>query len=236
MPDLDDLGEVLRPLRGVAPRREEIETAIQALLFHQFIYEDSRGTGNTYDLVRRHRDFFVRYFSAMGHRLVIEPREGMVGLLVGATAYGWRETRLLKDETMVLLALRFVLETGTLQGRLTESGRIEATTDELFDAIRAVSRTEPPGEGRMAEVLAEYRRRGLVRVETRDAAEKVTPIVVMPAVRHVCTDEFARHLAAWADAQEPNGDILDFISEDRAADAAQSGQADPGAPTDTGNA
>jgi hypothetical protein len=144
---LGDLEEVLRPLRGVAPRREEIETAIQALLFHQLIYEDSRGIGNTYDLVRRHRDFFIRNFSAMGHRLVIEPRERMVGLLVGATAYGWRETRLLKDETMVLLALRFVLETGTLQGRLTESGRVEATTDELFDAIRTFSRTEPPGEG-----------------------------------------------------------------------------------------
>lgn len=232
MPDLDDLEEVLRPSRGVAPRREEIETAIQALLFHQFIYEDSRGTGNTYDLVRRHRDFFVRYFSAMGHRLMIEPREGMVGLLAGAATYGWRETRLLKDETMVLLALRFVLETGTLQGRLTESGRVEATTDELFDAIRMVSRTEPPGEGRMAEMLAEYRRRGLVRVEARDVSEKVTPIVVMPAVRHVCTDEFARHLIAWANAQERDGDALDFISNRRGADEASSGRADPADPGD----
>ena len=219
MPDLDDLENILHPTRGPATSREEVETALQALLFHQFLYEDSRGTGRAYDLIRRYRGFFDRYFSAMGHRLVFESREGMVGLLPGPNSYGRRETKLSKDQTLTLLALRFVLETGARQGRLTDSGRIEATTDELFDAIKAVSLSEPPGEARMGEIVAEFRRRGLVRVEARDTSEKVTPIVVMPAVRHVCTDEFAKHLTAWAEAQNQSGDILDFMSERREAEA-----------------
>jgi hypothetical protein len=191
MPDLDDLEAVLHPATGPATPREDVETAIQALLFHQFIYADNRGAGRSYDLVRRHRHFFEAFFSAMGHRLLIEPREAMVGLLPGEVSYARQQTRLDRDETMALLALRFVLEAGVMQGRLTESGRVEATTDELFDAIKTVSRTEPPGEARTADILAGFRRRGLVRVEARDTAERVTPILVLPAVRHMCTDEFA---------------------------------------------
>lgn len=227
LPDLDDLGNILHPARGPATPREEVETAVQALLFHQFLYEDSRGIGNAYDLIRRHRGFFDRYFSAMGYRLHFEAREGMVGLLPGHNLYGRRETRLPKDQTLVLLALRFVLETGTLQGRLTDSGRVEATTDELFDAIKAVSLSEPPNEGRMNEILAEFRRRGLVKVEARDTVEKVTPIVVMPAIRHVCTDEFVRHLTAWAEAEDQGGDIFDFMSERREAEVRDQASADP---------
>ena len=226
MPELDDLENILHPARGPATPREDIETAIQALLFHQFLYEDSHGIGSSYNLIRRHRGFFERYFSAMGHQLLVEAREGMIGLLPGQNSYGKRETKLPKDQTLALLALRFVLETGARQGRLTDSGRVEATTDELFDAIKAVSLSEPPGEGRMGEILAEFRRRGLVRVEVRDTLEKVTPIVVMPAVRHVCTDEFAKHLTAWAEAQNQSGDILDFISARREAETREGLSAD----------
>jgi hypothetical protein len=220
MPDLQELDDLLAPARGgPGVPREEVETAIQALLFHQFLYEDGRGAKGAYDLVRKHRGFFNRYVGAMGLSLVIEQTEGMVGVVPGTTAYAWRESRLTKDETLVLLALRFLLETGTMQGRLTDSGRVEATTDELHDVLRMLARVEPPGETKLAEILAEFRRRGLVRVEDRNTAEQLTPIVVLPAVRLVCTDQFARHVTAWASASEAergDGDVLGFIAARRA--------------------
>ncbi len=227
MPDLAELEAVLHPPTGPATAREDVETAIQALLFHQFIYADTRGAGRSYDLVRRHRRFFEAFFSAMGHRLLFDPRDAMISLLPGKVSYARQQTRLDRDETMALLALRFVLEAGVMQGRLTETGRVEATTDELFDAIKTLSQTEPPGEARMADILAAFRRRGLVRVEPRDTAERVTPITILPAVRHVCTDEFARGLTEWASAETGRqGDALDFIqARDAAAGDAAAGDA-----------
>ena len=227
MPDLQELEDLLTPARGPGVGREDVGVAIQALLFHQFLYEDSRGAKGAYDLVRRHRGFFERYVGAMGLRLVVERTEGMVGVVPGATAYAWRESRLTKDQTLVLLALRYLLEEGTRRGQMTDSGRVESTTDELQDVVRMTARTEPPGETRLVEILAEFRRRGLVRVEERDTAEQLTPIVILPAVRLVCTDEFARHVTAWADTPESErgeGDLLGFIAARRAAAQAEAGK------------
>ncbi|MGG5823645.1 DUF4194 domain-containing protein [Falsiroseomonas sp. HW251] len=201
--------------------RDDIELAIQALQFHQILYEDTHGARRAYDVVLRHRPFFERYFDAAGRRLIVERREGMIALLPGPRAYGWRETRLAKDETLTLLALRYLLEDGLRKGLVTESGRIEATTDDLHDAIRTIAATEPPKiESRLVEILQDFRRRGIVRVGARDPVERVTPIEVLPGVRLICTDEFAKHLVAWAEtgaSEHPDEDIFDFISARRGA-------------------
>ncbi|MBR0668509.1 DUF4194 domain-containing protein [Roseomonas hellenica] len=216
MPELEEVRDLLEPDRGQGVPKEDIETAIQALMFHQCIYEDTRGIGKSFALLRSRFPFFERYFSAMGHRLISVPREGMIALMPGDNAYAWRETRMPKDKTLVLLALRLMLEEGFKAGQMTESGRVEATTDELHDLIRHATRSEPPGEGRLTEILMEFRRRGLVRIGDRDSAERVRPIAVLPGVRLVCTDAFARALTAWIEAgAEEKGEIFDFIAGHR---------------------
>jgi hypothetical protein len=215
MPELQEVEALIEPDRGTPVPKEAIETAIQALLFHQVIYEDTRAIGKTYDLLRRHRGFFERYFAAMGHRLVFEQREALIALLPGEGAYAWRERRLSKDETLVLLALRMLLENGFKAGQMSETGRVDSTTDELHDVIRTLAGTEPPNEGRLIEILREFRRRGLVRIGDRDMVERVTPIVVLPGVRLLCTDAFARAVAAWVAAgaeERGDADLFDFAA------------------------
>ncbi|HEY1608326.1 MAG TPA: DUF4194 domain-containing protein, partial [Paraburkholderia sp.] len=152
----------------------------------------------------------------------IEPREALVVLLPGDSPYGRRELRLAKDETLVLLALRLLLENGFKAGQMSEIGRVDSTTDELHDAIRTLAGTEPPIEGRLTEILQEFRRRGMVRIGERDVTDRVTPITVLPGVRHLCTDAFARAIVAWAEAgaeERAGTELFDFAAAYRAEDA-----------------
>lgn len=223
MPELRELEDIIEPPSGRGIPKEDIQIALQAIQAHQILYEDTHGAAKAYRVIRDHKTFFEKYFDAAGRQLVVDRREGLVAIMPGPVNYAWRDARLPKEETMVLLSLRYMLEAGFKAGQMTESGRVEATTDDLHDAIKTITGTEPPVEGRMREILQEFRRRGLVRVGERDPSERLTPIVVLPGVRLICNDEFTRYVVAWAETNpeaREEADVLDYITARRAAAAA----------------
>src|SRR5262249_48715603 len=155
----------------------------------QIVYADTPGfRRDYYELIRRASTFFERYFNAMGHRLVIEPATGMIALAAGATRYGWRLERLRKDETLVMIALRLTFDEGFRAGRMDERGRVETTTDELYDKIRTIAGTEPPAKSRLEAILAWLRRRGAVFLGDRDVTDQLTPVSVLPGIRILVDD------------------------------------------------
>jgi len=193
--------DLLEGYRGNPPvDKSEIEIAIQALLAHQIVYPD---TGllrrDTYDLIRRHNTFFERYFSAMGVGLTIETSTGMIALTRGKNRYGWQLSRLKKDETLVLLALRLGFDEGLRAGLMDETGRVETNTDEIFDRIRTLAKTEPPSEARLEEILKWLRRRGTVVLHDPDRIERITPITILPGIRILVDDVFTEALTRWVD-------------------------------------
>ena len=125
MADLQDVEEILEGGRLHRPvDREVLATAIQALLFHQVIYEDLDRIGHrAYDALKAHRGFFERYFAAMGYRFVHSAREQMFALVADGPQYGSAKARLKKDETLIMLALRLLLENGMRAGTMDGLGR-----------------------------------------------------------------------------------------------------------------
>jgi hypothetical protein len=201
MLELSDVRDLLEGYRGNPPvEKDEIEIAIQALLTHQIVYPD---TGllrrEIYDLIRHHNTFFERYFNAMGVGLTIEPSTGMIALTRGKNRYGWQLSRLKKDETLVLLALRLSFDEGLRAGLMDETGRVETNTDEIFDRIRTLAKTDPPGESRLEEILKWLRRRGTVVLHDPDRTERITPITILPGIRILVDDVFTEALTRWID-------------------------------------
>jgi hypothetical protein len=206
MLELDELRDLLEGRRGNTPvEKTDIETAIQALLAHQIIYPDtSLLRRDVYDLIRRHITFFERYFGAMGVGILIEPPTGMIALVRGQNRYGWQFSRLKKDETLVLLALRVTHDEGLRAGLMDEVGRVETNTDEIFDRIRTLGKADPPAESRLEEILKSLRRRGAVLLHDTDRAERLTPITVLPGIRIIVDDTFTASIVKWVDLGAPD--------------------------------
>jgi hypothetical protein len=178
---------------------EDLQRALQALLVHQCVYSDRPMGGRAYTIVMRHRDFFEKYVGALNYKLVVEQRDGMAAIRPKSSGFGWRENRLKKDETFVLLVLRYIFEDTTRRGEMDETGRVETNTDEIYDAYKTLSGTEPPSESRMKEILWMCKQRGLVRPGDPDRDERITPVTVLPGIRVVITDTFVEAVIDWVE-------------------------------------
>lgn len=216
MLELDELRDLLEGRRGNAPvDKADIETAIQALLAHQIIYPDTTLLRREiYDFIRAHSTFFERYFGAMGVGIVIEPSTGMIALVRGRNRYGWQFTRLKKDETLVLLALRVTYDEGLRAGLMDEIGRVQTNTDEIFDRIRTLAKADPPVESRLEEILKSLRRRGAVLLHDADRVERLTPVTVLPGIAILVDDVFTVSLIKWMELGAPD-DFLSWIAQER---------------------
>lgn len=204
---------------------EDLQRALQALLTHQCIYSDRPLSGRPYTIVLRHRDFVEKYVNALDYQLVIEQRDGLAAVRPRAAAYGWRESRLKKDETLVLLVVRYIFEDATRRGEMDGSGRVETNTDEIYDAYKTLSGEEPPSESRLQEILRMAHRRGLLRTLEPDREARVTPVTVLPGIRVVIPDTFVEAVIDWiekgaVDADESFFDRLAAHRQGAAPDAA----------------
>ncbi len=238
--ELDEVQELLDGGRGEAVDRDKLESTIQALMFHQCLYDDTPGLPkHIVPLLRKKRSFFERYFSPMGYKMIVDHREQLIVLSQVGVGYGWKQTRLKKDETLVLLALRLLIDEGLRSGNMNELGRVETTTDDIFDLIRTLGKTEPPTETRLDEILKFLRRKGAVRIGDRDRGERVTEVTILPGIRYHVPDAYIEGIILWIERGAPEEeDIFDFLARQRAepaapaAEAASDAEAD--ADTDTG--
>ena len=198
-----------------ATSEEDIRQALQALLMHQILYRDWPLSGGPFNTVHRHRSFFDRYVAAMGAELVFEHRVGMIAMRPATSQYGWRQNRLKKDQTLVLLALRYLYDEGMETSQMTGDGRIETTTDHVHDLISTGVGEAPPEESRLTEILHGFHRKGLVRLGKRDTAERLTPLTVLPGVRILVSDVYVQAVADWVERGAPDGtdDFFRHITE-----------------------
>lgn len=216
------------------PTADELTTALQVLLVHQCIYASTTGIGRTYDVIRANQTFFEKYFGALGFDLVVSQRDQMIALRVpvpqsGQRRYDRRFARLRKDETLVLLALKLAYEEGIKAHEIGAGGipgAVEISTNDIVDKLIAAAKTDAPDERRLLEILAGFRRKGIVQLGETDRVERVTPVTIMPGVEIVAPEGYVQQLAQWAVAADTEKHGTDTgeapaIAEEDAPAAAQ---------------
>ena len=196
-------GEDLPPPGARAPSEEEVTRALQVLLKSQCVYAGTPGIGRSYELARHYAPFFQAYFACLGYQFEVMHRDQMVCLRVPpeGVRHDAQAERLRKDETLVLLALRLAYEEGLRAHRVTTEGVVECTTDDIVESIRTATRSDPPEEARLTEILRLFARKGGLRLGERDKVEKITPLMVMPGIAVLSPDAWMDQVRAWGAAR-----------------------------------
>lgn len=176
---------------------EDLQSALQAILFHQCLYEDWPHPPS-YRLLARHVAHVQPILAAFGYGLRHHPVAHMLVLEPTAPVYGLQMARLKKDETAVLIVLRLLYSEGI--SALDEYGRVEATTDDIHDRLKTCGE-EPPQIGRLLDILRMLQRKGLVRVGDFDATEQLTVVTIMPGVTILVSDVYIEAVIQWLEAR-----------------------------------
>lgn len=213
-----ELREVSAILDGGKVEETELQSALQALLFHQCLYEDWP-QAQAYRILSRHLSNVKPIMSALGYAVTHHPVAHMLVLQPAGAVYGLKLSRLRKDETVVLLVLRLLYAEGI--SSLDENGRVEITTDDVHDRLRAAG-DEPPLMARMEEILRKLQRKGLVRIGERDPTEQLIVLSIMPGITILVPDVYVERLiqglsAADLDLTAPAG-ILPMAFNEAAND------------------
>jgi hypothetical protein len=202
----------------------ELQSALQALLFHQCLYEDGPYPP-AYRVLARHLAQVRPIVAAFGYRLVHHAVANMLVLETDGVVYGVHIARLKKDETIVLLVLRLLYAEGI--SSLDERGRVAINTDDIHDRLRSAGE-EPPAIKRLLEILRLFQRKGLVRIGENDPEEQLTQLMIMPGITVLVPDVYIEAVIQWlerksfddseageTEAGQPNS-MLAHVAEHRA--------------------
>ncbi|WP_206245213.1 DUF4194 domain-containing protein [Novosphingobium terrae] len=195
-----ELKQVSDILDGGKVEEEALQSALQALLFHQCLYEDWPHI-QAYRILSRHLAHVQPIMGAFGYKVRHHPVSGMLVLEPAGAVYGTQMARLKKDETIVLLVLRLLYAEGV--SSLDENGRVEITTDDVHDRLRAAG-DEPPTMIRLMEILKVFQRKGLVRIGERDPSEQLVVLSIMPGITVLVPDVYVEALVQWLESR-PDG-------------------------------
>lgn len=192
---LNDLDEALDHLINRGRRTlQDFQNAADLLLSRQFIYRGDHGHSRAAETVLANRAYFEDLMLATGRRLEVDVRIGMVGT-VPIEARG---QRLRLDETMLLLALRFVYEEG-IPARLNDTAEVQATTEEIVAKLEELSRRPRPEWKRLREMLDLFEGRGLVRTgEDVGEDDRNRILTLRPALLHAAGPDWIRRLEDFA--------------------------------------
>ena len=191
-----ELREVALILDAEKVGEEALQSALQALLFHQCLYEDWPNA-QAYRIIARHLAQVQPIMAAFGYRVTRHPVSNMLVLQPSGAVYGVQMAKLRKDETVVLLVLRLLYAEGV--SSLDERGRVEITTDDVHDRLRAAGDAPPPMP-RLIEILKTFQRKGLVRIGERDPAEQLIVLNIMPGITTLVPDAYVEALLQWLES------------------------------------
>jgi hypothetical protein len=172
------------------------------MMARQCIYGGMHGLGSYYRVLStpEYQGFFRKYFAAMGLEFYHDTRSGMVALKVpgGAPRFDHQSTRLRKDETAVLIALRVAYEEAFRNKQFNDLGTVETTTDELFDKLSAIGgiEIEPP---RLLEILTFLKKKGVVEIGERDPVERVSPLIILPGIEVIVPSTYIERVRTAAE-------------------------------------
>ncbi|EPX78071.1 DUF4194 domain-containing protein [Salipiger mucosus] len=205
--ELREFAQVLDKSDDPEALGEAIRIAIQALFFHQVIYDDTHSVPSAaVQAIKEHRGFFEKYFAVAGYDLEMDARTQMIALKPqerDKPPYAWRLMRLKKDETLIRIALRYLFEQGFVDGKMDGTGRVETDTVEISETYQRIAKSAPPGENHLVDtLLRDLTRKGVLRIGDKDRETRVTRMTILPGIRVLVSDGYIERLRDWLESEQ----------------------------------
>ncbi len=199
--NLKELDDIAFAAKDPEQAFEAARIGIQALLFHQTIFEDTHGLPRAaFNMLKENQEFFQSYFSAAGFTFTVANNVQMISIRPNDAAPGYanRQRKLKKEDTLLRLALRYLYDRGMTSSQMDQSGRVMITSGDLTDSFRQLTGTEPPSETQLIEgPLRELHRKGAVRIGERDKAARVSEIMILPGITVLVSDTTLNQINDW---------------------------------------
>lgn len=205
--ELREFAQALDKANDPEALSDAIRIAIQALLFHQVIYDDTHSVpAAAVQAIKDHRSFFEKYFAVAGYDLELDARTQMIALKpkeLEKPPYAWRLIRLKKDETLIRIVLRYIFEQGFVDGKMDGTGRVETDTVEIAEVYQRIAQASPPGENHLVDtLLRDLNRKGIVRIGDKDRDTRVTRMTILPGIRVLVSDTYVERLRDWLESDQ----------------------------------
>ncbi|MGK9169917.1 DUF4194 domain-containing protein [Inquilinus limosus] len=203
--DLVERRDDYRPGRGMPepPTEEEVTRCIQILMSRQCIYPHQHHLARPYNIMAttEYQGFFQKYFAVMGLEFYFDTRSRMVALRfpgVERRRYDWQASRLKRDETLVLLALKLAYEEGFRANIMGARGEVEITTNDLVDKLEMIARVTLE-ETRLNDILGLLKRKGVLELGERDPVERVCPLTILSGIEVAVPESYVQQISDWVD-------------------------------------
>ncbi|WP_445219869.1 DUF4194 domain-containing protein [Bradyrhizobium sp. Pa8] len=115
------------------------------------------------------------------------------------------------DESLLLLVLRLHYEEAFTRFEAREFGEVEVESEQILQIYEDRTHRERPNFGRVKEILAGFRQRGLVRIDDRD--DRNFTLFLRPALPIVVSKDTLGSLEEFVSRSTPATAKTDAASE-----------------------
>ena len=176
---------------------EELVETANLILSRQFISRKDRSGSAHYTRAAANVGYFTQLFASFGFRFVHSDQWGYVGYV---SPNPYRNMRVPKQETIVLLCLRYLYSTSAEKGYFLDgTADILVDEEEISDIYSSLgARTMKAAE--LRSILENFRRRGIVRFKTHEPTAEAAEITICAPIVDVVDETFVIRFNDWAEA------------------------------------
>lgn len=176
----------------------EIKLTAQVLLTRQFLLRGKSRQRRHFERVVRYQHYFRNLMSALNHQLVINESHGYVGITPEDFIY-----RMKLEETLILLALRYVYDQELNAFNLEEDGSVLVSVEDFADRYLQLTRRDMPKTSTTFRAyLGEFASHGILDREQDEADPRIERIRVYPTISELLSGNMIEKVAEYLKAED----------------------------------
>lgn len=188
---------MIKDLKTLLSADEELEEAdlkltAQRLLAKQFLLRAKPKQRRHFDRVVRYQKYYRNLMDALNHQLVINENHGYVGITPEDFVY-----RMKREETLILLALRYIYDEELNAFNLEEDGSVLVSVEDFEDRyLQLTQRGMPKKSTVFREYLRDFANHGILD------AEQIVRIRIYPTISELLSGNMIEKVAGYLKAED----------------------------------
>ncbi len=176
----------------------ELKLTAQMLLTRQFLIRHKPRHRCHYDRVVRYQKYYRNLMDALNHQLVINENHGYVGITPEDFVY-----RMKLEETLILLALRYIYDEELNAFNLEEDGSVLVSVEDFEDRyLQLTQRDMPKTSTVFREYLKDFANHGILDTEQDEFDPRVIRIRIYPTISELLSGNMIERVAGYIMAED----------------------------------